>query len=187
MRRRITVAVLALCALMAVGAPIIHAEPKKAKALESKYQSLRAQVVKKHGTRAPGRNIVRDGVRTKHGTRAARKADVAKSIQVFRNILSPPAPHPAPATSGLQSGVSPSSSTSSSGAGGLPGCASESGTNYSTGPDNTNPSGATGRYQIIPSTHAAHCSDLGWSPGEQDECAARIYRAQGSGAWVNCG
>lgn len=188
MRRRITVAVLALCALMAVGAPIIHAEPKKAKTLESKYKTLRAKVVHKHGKRAPGRNIVRDGVRTKHGTRAARKAEIAKSITVFRNILSPPAP-PAPATSGLQSGVSPASSTSSSGpgAGGLPGCASESGTNYSTGPENTNPSGATGRYQIIPSTHAAHCSDLGWSPGEQDECAARIYSAQGAGAWVNCG
>jgi hypothetical protein len=47
-------------------------------------------------------------------------------------------------------------------------------------------SGARGKYQVIPSTHAAHCSDLGWSPGEQEECAARVFKAQGAGAWVNC-
>lgn len=91
--------------------------------------------------------------------------------------------YPTPATS-----YRPTSSySSSSGASGVPACASESGTNYSTGPDNTNASSATGRYQIIASTHASICPDLGWSPGEQDQCAARIYRQQGAGAWVGCG
>jgi hypothetical protein len=81
-----------------------------------------------------------------------------------------------------------SSWRASSGASGLPACASESGSNYSTGAANTNPSsGATGRYQVIPSTHASLCPDLGWSPGEQDQCAARIFHAQGAGAWVGCG
>lgn len=114
MRRRITVAVLALCALMAAGAPSLQA-----KTLKAKYRTLRSEVVQKHGKRAPGRNIVRDGVRTKHGTRAARKADLAASIETFRNMLAPPPPpaptsQSAPATSGLQSAATPSQSPSSS-------------------------------------------------------------------------
>jgi hypothetical protein len=73
------------------------------------------------------------------------------------------------------------------GAAGVPACASESGTDYSTGPDNTNASsGATGRYQIIPSTAAAYGCDLS-SPAGQDACAQRIYRGQGASAWVGCG
>jgi hypothetical protein len=47
-------------------------------------------------------------------------------------------------------------------------------------------SGAYGKYQIIPSTWAAHCSDLGRDPAGQERCAARVYEAQGAGAWVNC-
>jgi hypothetical protein len=59
----------------------------------------------------------------------------------------------------------------------------ESGGDYGA----VNPSsGARGKYQVIPSTHAAHCSDLGWSPGEQEQCALRVYKAQGAGAWVGC-
>jgi hypothetical protein len=73
------------------------------------------------------------------------------------------------------------------GAGGVPACASESGTNYSTGAANTNPSsGATGRYQIIPSTASAYGCDLS-TPAGQDACAVRIYHGQGAGAWVGCG
>jgi hypothetical protein len=74
-----------------------------------------------------------------------------------------------------------------SGSGTLPACASESGTNYSTGSDNTNASsGATGRYQITPSTAANYGCDLGTSAG-QDACAQTIYEHQGAGAWVGCG
>jgi hypothetical protein len=69
----------------------------------------------------------------------------------------------------------------------VPACASESGTDYSTGADNTNPSsGATGRYQILPSTAAAYGCDLATAAG-QDACAQTIYDHQGAGAWVGCG
>jgi muramidase (phage lysozyme) len=69
----------------------------------------------------------------------------------------------------------------------VPACASESGTNYSTGASNTNPSsGATGRYQILPSTAAAYGCSL-TTPAGQDACAQTIYQHQGAGAWVGCG
>ena len=73
------------------------------------------------------------------------------------------------------------------GAAGVPACASESGDDYSTGSDNTNvSSGATGRYQILPSTAAAYGCDLA-TPAGQDACAQTIYQHQGAGAWVGCG
>jgi hypothetical protein len=47
-------------------------------------------------------------------------------------------------------------------------------------PNVVNPSsGARGCFQIIPSTHAAACSDLGWSVEEQKACASRLP----SSAW----
>ena len=60
-------------------------------------------------------------------------------------------------------------------------------TNYSTGASNTNPSsGATGRYQILPSTAAGYGCNLS-TPAGQDACAQTIYNHQGAGAWVGCG
>jgi hypothetical protein len=134
------------------------------------------------GKDAVGRNVRREGdtlSNGKHVTEAKYKALTATLDSQCR-----PQPKPQPVAS---STAAQSVQSASTGAAGLPACASESGTNYSTGPDNTNPSSATGRYQILQSTHADLCSDLGWSPGDQDKCAARIYKAQGSGAWVNCG
>jgi hypothetical protein len=46
-------------------------------------------------------------------------------------------------------------------------------------------SGATGAYQIIPSTAAAYGCDLSY-PAGQDACASEIYAAEGAGAW-DCG
>ena len=83
--------------------------------------------------------------------------------------------------------VTSTSTFSTAGASGVPACASESGTDYSTGPSNTNgSSGATGRYQILPSTAAAYGCDLS-TAGGQDACAATIYEHQGASAWVGCG
>jgi hypothetical protein len=84
--------------------------------------------------------------------------------------------------------IAPASATASPAAGtaGLPPCASESGTNYSTGSENTNASsGATGRYQITPSTAANYGCSLATQAG-QDACAQTIYQHQGAGAWTGC-
>jgi hypothetical protein len=126
----------------------------------------------KFGPRTPGRNIIKDGIG--HG-RAATDAETVSSLNVLQRMLAP-----APT-------VTSTGAVSSAGAAGVPACASESGTNYSTDASNTNPSsGATGRYQILPSTAAAYGCSLA-TPAGQDACAATIYRNQGAGAWVGCG
>ena len=139
------------------------------------YERVYRQVAQKLGRRAPGRNIVKNGVAAGG---ALSDAHVVASLAVLERMLAP-----APSSSTTSS----SAAVASAGASGVPACASESGTNYSTGPSNTNPSsGATGRYQILPSTAAAYGCDLS-TPGGQDACAQTIYAHQGAGAWVGCG
>jgi hypothetical protein len=178
-------AILALTPGIAAAATGAHAigkppTPAHARAYERVYH----EVAHRFGRRTPGRNIVKDGV-SSH--RRASDAEVVASITVLRRMLAPaPTTTTTAATTTATAPVS-SSAPVSTGGGGVPACASESGTNYSTGPDNTNPSsGATGRYQILPSTAAAYGCNLS-TPGGQDACAQTIYANQGSGAWVGCG
>ena len=144
------------------------------------YQRVYRQVVRQLGRRAPGRNIAKYGTGTH---RRPSDRQVLSSLSVLQRMLSPGS-NPATSVSGAGSA---SAAGSSAGAAGLPACASESGSNYSTGADNTNTSsGATGRYQILPSTAAAYGCDLG-TPAGQDACAETIYQHQGASAWVGCG
>jgi hypothetical protein len=179
--------ILAASCVLAVSAPAaLAATPTRAHT--TKYTHLYREVARKFGKRTPGRNIVNDGVSSGRG---ATDAEVAKSITVLERMLAPP-PVPSSVPSGNPAGTTSYGSTSvssysSAGASGVPACASESGTNYSTGSANTNASsGATGRYQIIPSTAAAYGCDLS-TPAGQDSCAQAIYAHQGAGAWVGCG
>src|ERR1700759_4695534 len=136
------------------------------------YERVYRQVVHLLGRRTPGRNIVKDGVAR---NQAATDAQTLASLAVLER-MSTPAPS--------STAASPAAST---GTGTLPACASESGTNYSTGSDNTNASsGATGRYQITPSTAANYGCSLA-TPAGQDACAQTIYARQGAGAWTGCG
>lgn len=184
MQRRITVALLAL-ACMAIGAPTAEAT-----SLPAKYHDLRAEVVQKHGERAPGRNIVQEGVRTKHGPRPARNAEIAESIDTFRRWLAPPpASPPAIASSnttqaptvGLQSGA-----PSGGSCGAIPGyiVGRESGGN----PNAVNPSsGAFGCYQLMPEHFegGGACADLGRDQAGQDRCATRLWDGgAGSSNWA---
>ena len=135
------------------------------------YERAYHHVVRLLGRRAPGRNIVEQGV-APH--RAATDAETLASLSMLQRMVAP-----APAASGP--------AAQASGAGSLPACASESGTDYSTGSENTNASsGATGRYQITPSTSAAYGCSL-TTPAGQDACAQTIYQHQGAGAWTGCG
>lgn len=186
MERRITVAACAF-ALVVTGAP-----NAAAKSLPAKYRDLRHEVVQKHGKRAPGRNIIRYGVRTKHGVRHARNADIADSIRTFRSMLAPPAPiattravtpspglqsqAPAPAAPTAAPAAAPSSNSVAQ-------C--ESGGNYSTNTGN----GYYGAYQFDDQTwHAAggsgHASDA--PPAEQDARFHSWYAGH-PGAWPVCG
>jgi hypothetical protein len=162
-------------ALAAVAPGVASAKPPTtahARAYERAYH----QVAHHLGARVPGRNIIRNGVG--HG-RGATDAESVRSLHVLQRMLPP---RSAPTTTATSSGAAASSSGAN-----VPACASESGTDYSTGASNTNASsGATGRYQITPSTAAAYGCDLS-TPAGQDACAQIIYRHQGAGAWVGCG
>jgi hypothetical protein len=137
--------------------------------------------------RKPGLDICRYGM--KHGKKPSRlqKVRYLHTLQRLKNPPTSPAVTASVAVANSQPAVSPQSAGAASGV--LPACASESGTNYSTGPDNTNPSGATGRYQEMPEHRqpGGVCYGIDLSPTGQDKCAVLIYRSQGAGAWVGCG
>jgi hypothetical protein len=164
-------AALAAAALIPGLATAKPTTPTHAHAYEHTYHAVAHRL----GAHVPGRNIVADG--TIHGGRPT-DAQTVSSLRVLQRMLTP-------ATSTATSSDVAAGDTA--GAAGVPACASESGDDYSTGPDNTNPdSGATGRYQILPSTAAAYGCSLS-TPAGQDACAQVIYAHQGAGAWVGCG
>jgi hypothetical protein len=180
-KRLILPAGLVLAAAMPAGAGAAVPRGGGAKAPtrshDRAYERAYTRVAGKLGRRAPGRNIVKDGVTR---GRPASDAQVVSSLHVLQRMLAA-ALRPAAATATSAAAVS------SAGAAGVPACASESGSNYSTGASNTNASsGATGRYQITPGTASAYGCDLS-TPAGQDACAQTIYAHQGAGAWVGCG
>ena len=186
MKRLMLPAGAALAALAPGVAAAKPATPAHARTYERAYR----EVAHKFGRRVPGRNIIKDGVRR---GRAATDAETIASLAVLDRMLAPPpglapAAAPAPVAAPTQaSAVTPTVPATTGGAGGVPTCASESGTNYSTAASNTNASsGATGRYQITPSTAANYGCSLATAAG-QDACAQTIYEHQGAGAWVGCG
>lgn len=171
MKRVLYPASLAALATAAAVPAIAAAQPTthaNARAYEHAYH----RVAQEFGARVPGRNIVHVGL---PGGGRPSDAQTLSSLHVLQRILG---------TQG--SSTSPAAATGA-GAAGVPACASESGEDYSTGAENTNPaSGATGRYQILPSTAAAYGCNLS-TPAGQDACAQVIYEHQGASAWVGCG
>lgn len=163
------------------------------------YQA-RVAVVKKHGKRAPGRNICRYGVKshggayqsaTLHGkptryVRDASNTEKATYLRALKDIIHPPV-----YLSAVGSPTQPPAGTLSP-RGTLPYCTwgPESGGNY-YGPNNPKTQ-ASGKYQIIPSTweayggtkYAAQARDA--TPAQQDEIAATIASKGGLSNWVNC-
>lgn len=134
----------------------------------------------------PGRNIRRYGVRTDHGARTAHAVDYQRSIAALDGWLHPVAPQPV-----LTSPVAPESApqTVQTGyGGGMPDCTwkPESGGSYTA----RNPSGAGGKYQIMPGTWKANggtgANAADAPPAEQEAVARRVMATQGRGAWVNC-
>jgi hypothetical protein len=172
MKRLIVPASAMLAAALPAAA---HAKPPTA-AHAHAYERVYHKVVRLFGRRAPGRNIVTQGIASH---KPATDAQTLASLAVLTRMV---APAPAPAAARAPAAASPSVSS-----GTLPACASESGTNYSTAAGNTNASsGATGRYQITPSTAASYGCSLA-TPAGQDACAQTIYQHQGTGAWTGCG
>jgi hypothetical protein len=108
---------------------------------------------------------------------------IRASTATLQRWLNPPEP----VTAAVSESVAPApvAETVAPSSGGCPASmAPESG---SAGYSAYNPaSGATGCYQVIPSTAAAHNCDLS-TPAGQDACAAAICATQGNAAWSASG
>jgi hypothetical protein len=140
---------------------------------------LYREVQRKSGTRAPGRNIVCNGVRTKHGLRKASFREVRAWRDVLQRMAHPYSPAP---TSGgaLGSGTAPNATLQS-----IAQC--ESGGN----PSAVSPGGQyRGKYQFSYATWQAMggSGDPAAAPESvQDAMAAKLYAASGPGQWPVCG
>lgn len=149
-------------------------------------------MVERHGVRAPGRDIVKWGVAVSPDvSRRAYTHEIRKSIDVLTRMLTPVVVKPTPiATAALPVPVARAavSTYREGGSGAMPYCTwgPESGGNYRA----RNPSGAGGKYQIMPGTWKAYGGGGGnaadASPAEQESVARRIHSAEGTRPWVNC-
>lgn len=196
MPKRIIVAATSIAAL-ALPAAATAAVPSST---AHRYQTDYHAVAHKFGQRAPGRNIITQGLASGHKAGAS---DVLRSINVLERMLHPtpvvqasapvptstaaPAPAPAPAsTSSSTSSTQPTATQSTGGSGyAIPGyiVQCESGGNWHA----VNPSsGAGGAYQIMPSTWQAYGGTglpQDASPAQQSAIASKIWSSAGPGAW----
>lgn len=187
MRKRILIiaAALALASMPALAAaePTIKSAPQQQARYtkqETKYLKLYWSVVRSHGRRAPGRNIVMRGMKTRTGKREASRRELGRSIRTFMRWLAPPQA-PVGSIDRTPHGQSPAYS---GGRWAIPASIvmCESGGNYNA----VNPSsGARGAYQLLPSTYYSYGGDGSWSPADQDRVAAKVWAGgAGRGQWV---
>lgn len=166
-------AVLPVTAAGKPGDPPLHRE-------RAKYLRLYFAVRKQEGKRAPGRQILRQGVRRHGAVHPATAKEVARSIRELRLLLHPllVAHPPAQPPAGVETARSGGTLNA------IGQC--ESGGNYATNTGN----GFYGKYQFDDQTwHAmggsGHASDA--SPAEQDQRAAALYAQRGPSPWPVCG
>lgn len=164
MSRRLCTAVCAL-ALTALGAPTAaQAAPKYLTDYSHAYH-----VAQKAGHQV-GRNIRRDGYRTKTGrVRAPRRAEVEASTVVLRRMVAPPPVVVVPSTVSAAPSVSSPQTAGSS--------APSSG-------------GYCGAYQFDQQTWnsvGGSGSPCGASPAEQDRRATILQGQRGNAPWPHCG
>jgi len=173
-------------------------EAKQTTTLKQRYSALYYAVKDKHGTRAPGRNIRKYGVRydikadNKAGPWAVRKPtnhELAVSTRQLTKLLRPAlsllerrAAPPSQAPAGVMSSVqrAPAGGTLAS----IRAC--ESGGNYATNTGN----GFYGAYQFdLQTWRSVGGSGLpsSASPAEQDQRAAMLYAQRGAAPWPVCG
>lgn len=198
MPKRILVAATSMAALALPAAATAAVPSSTAHRYKTDYHA----VAQKFGSRAPGRNIITQGLAGGHRASAS---DVMRSIGVLERMLHPapvvhapapaptstaapaPAPAPAPAsTSSSSSSTQPTATQSTGGSGySIPGyiVQCESGGNWHA----VNPSsGAGGAYQIMPSTWQAYGGSglpQDASPAQQSAIASKIWNSAGPGAW----
>ena len=158
------------------------------KYLESTYSAKYQKVAKVHGKRAPGRNIRKYGVLYKGTVFNATCGELRRSKGQLKKLLRTPQYPASYVTDAVQPAQPPAGVQTATQTGAHNGWTipeyivmCESGGDYNA----RNPSGAYGAYQIMPGTAAGYGCDLS-TPAGQDQCAARIYAAEGTSPWV-CG
>jgi len=178
---RSTISAVLLAALLAVPAYAKPGDPPL-KHERHKYLVLYFKVRAQEGKRAPGRQILRQGVRLKHGkVRAATAKEVARSIRELRMLLNPLQVAGAPAQ--------PPGGVMTSHANGTLDriAACESGGN----PRAVDPSGKyRGKYQFDYQTWAGvggSGDPAAASEQEQDMRAGILYSQRGPAPWPICG
>lgn len=165
MRNRIVRAVVACSFVVPFAAPTTALAAPPSKQLVKSYTSKYNEVRKRHGSRAPGRNIVKYGVIvTKWGdTRPAKRWEVRKSVRQLKVLLTVPHEAPGLVRTAVEPAQEPSGVQTASVAGAYPGgyaipteivmCESHGdphAVNYN------NPDRPAGYYQIITSTWLAN-------------------------------
>lgn len=171
----------------------IAAAPASAapKLCDTAYNQRQA-VVKKHGKRAPGRNICRFGVQSKFNSKWSKPATTRQKASYVRALRALNAPAPfLLARTAVAPGQPPAGTLSASvraPAGGILARirACESGGNYATNTGN----GFYGAYQFDQQTWnsvGGSGSPANASPAEQDARAAKLYAQRGASPWPVCG
>lgn len=149
-----------------------------------KAAGIRAAVIKKHGKRAPGRNICRFGV--KHSTGRVEKASFDQKKRYLHALrrMNTSLPYMVPGSPRV-----PPAGTATPRAN-LPWCTwgPESGGNYQA-VGQGQAAGHYGKYQFDLQTWGSvggTGNPINASPAEQDKRAAMLYARRGGRPWTNC-
>lgn len=180
-------AATAVVAFLLLAAPAHADRADCSKPLEAHYSAEYHAVRHHFGTRAPGRNIRRWGVRQHTGVvRDTRCSELRRSLGQLRRLRRPPGAYLT--RTAVAPGQRPAGTLTASVVASLPDCTwrPESGGDYHA---YNASSGAGGKYQMIPSTWRANGgtgSPQNAPPAEQERVAARLYAREGGSPWVNC-
>jgi hypothetical protein len=171
------------------GAAADRDKPHKKRSLCSRAYVARMAVVRMHGERAPGRNICRQGVRSRRGAHAATVREKVRYIRQLRRLVAPPpapylvrvaVPPPQAPAGTLSAGVQANGTLEAI-------AACESGGD----PRAVSPDGQyRGKFQFDYGTWAAvggSGDPAAASEAEQDRRAAILYAQRGAAPWPVCG
>jgi hypothetical protein len=185
MMQKLRVAALAgLAAIFVVGMPTTPASANRAH-LKATYSGLYHAVAHRHGTRAPGRNIRRWGVKSHRSVRAASDRELARSIRTLRSMLKPYARLLTASGASIPPSGARTLLATKLPLTGIAAC--ESGGN----PRAVSPGGTyRGKYQFDYGTWATvggSGDPAAASEAEQDRRAAMLYAQRGAAPWPVCG
>ena len=184
--RRITTLAASVIAASALFAPAaVDAAKRDQPTICERAYEVRQQVIKKHGKRAPGRNICRHGVQSKFNTDWDKPASVRQKAKYLRALRAMNTSLPMMYAGSPR--VAPAGTATPRAGGHLAAIrACESGGNYATNTGN----GFYGAYQFDMQTWASvggSGNPAAASPAEQDKRAAMLYARRGAAPWPVCG